>query len=288
MKEYCDVERFCKLLNKTGTEYRLVQDTIWRYYNKMFIPLGPVNKNYTNIADKKIFNKGILIRKNKPSNLNDSKWYSVVCNKFVHLDEMNSKLRYQVKKSLKSCEVRKVTANFVAENCYEILIKSLESYNSDVSYISENEFKNGILKYDEFDDIVDFWGVFINEKIVAYSIVNKYYSEVEYSVIKINPEYRKSTPIYSLIYIMNKYYLEEKKYDLVNDGFRCLLHDTNIQNFLISKFNFKKFYLDMEIDYRLGIGIIMKITYNMRSFIGKIDKRIEALYKLEAIRRGEE
>ena len=103
--------------------------------------------------------------------------------------------------------------------------------------IDERKFYNSIIVNKEYEDLFEYWGSY-NDKMLAYSINNIYENiEVGYNAIKIDPEYVKKYPAYALIYNMNKYYLKDKKFKYVNCGFISLSHYTNIQKFLISKFN---------------------------------------------------
>jgi len=84
---------------------------------------------------------------------------------------------------------------------------------------------------------------------------------------------------------MNEYYLKEHQFAYVNDGFRSILHDTSIQEFLIKKFGFRKVYLKLHIQYHPLFGIFMKLAFPFRKFIAKFDARFNALFELERIHR---
>ena len=63
---------------------------------------------------------------------------------------------------------------------------------------------------------------------------------------------------------MNKYYLNENNFKYVNNGTRSISHQTNIHDFLIDKFKFRKAYCKMEIEY----APFFKILINSLSFFG--------------------
>jgi hypothetical protein len=85
---------------------------------------------------------------------------------------------------------------------------------------------------------------------------------------------------------MNRYYLLENTFEYVNDGYRTLLHDTNIQNFLIKKFNFVKAGLTLKVYYKSMYYKIIKVIYPLREIVGIIDPRLKAILELERIRRS--
>jgi hypothetical protein len=89
---------------------------------------------------------------------------------------------------------------------------------------------------------------------------------------------------------MNRYYINEQKFLYVNDGARSISHDTNIQNFLIDKFHFRKAYCKLNIIYRWDIGLIITILYPFRKITTKsgnsLFKKIAVLLRQEEIRRS--
>lgn len=153
-------------------------------------------------------------------------------------------------------------------------------------YISRNDFKKRLLILNNFEDIVHYWGVFYRKELIAYS-ENYIYDNIEasYSTIKFYPDYLKLYTSYALIYTMNKYYLKDQKFEYVSDGFRNILHPTNIQEYLIDKFKFKKRYTNLYVYYKPYLYVYLKITYPMRKILSRLHPKLESLYKLEEIRR---
>ncbi|EGT3601054.1 hypothetical protein [Clostridium perfringens] len=286
------LNRYIKYYEETKKKFVVEGGVLFRLYNKMIVPVGPITKNNNIDLDyKKIFKKvpgSILIRVGTGlDEKNNEEWYAVICDEFKSLEKVNSNLRYKIRKGLKSFEVRKIDVKELAEKGYDVFINAFKRYkNTKVPNISREEYYEDIMLNKGYEDIFEYWGVFKGEKLVAYTINNIYgKEEVEYSVIKIDPEYFKQYPSYALIYSMNKYYLEDRNFRLVNDGFRCLSHDTNIQQFLISNFNFRKQGVGLKIKYKSYIKIFIYITYPFRNILKKLDRRIGAIYKLEEIRK---
>ena len=109
--------------------------------------------------------------------------------------------------------------------------------------------------------------------------------EVNYSTIKLNPQYLEFYPSYALIYQMNKYYLEQCGFEYVNDGFRSILHQSNIQNFLIKKFEFVKKYTNLKVHYKPFLSFAVSSTFPLKNILGNKFPKINAMLKLEEIRR---
>ena len=81
----------------------------------------------------------------------------------------------------------------------------------------------------------------------------------------------------------------KKKIKYVNDGARSIAHDTNIQEFLIKKFKFRKAYCKLNVIYRWDVGIAVKILYPFKSSIDKFNNKVfnklSVLLRQEYIRR---
>ena len=66
---------------------------------------------------------------------------------------------------------------------------------------------------------------------------------------------------------MNDYYLNEKKFIYINDGARSISHETNIQDFLIQKFKFRKAYCKLHIIYSQKVKLLLLMIYPFRSLV---------------------
>ncbi len=257
MLEY--TKRFAELYELLGLRFVIFKGHIWREYQRMVTPLGPAILDYSIIEDEakyllSQFSKALLVRWTDGFNnySQSEEWYAVILDKFYDLDELSSKNRSEIRRGLKNCTVEMVDAKFIAENGYDVFISAFDRYKGvKVPKITREEFKKQKLVLDRFGDIVHFWGVFYKGELIAYS-ENYVYENIEasYSTIKFHPDYLKLYPSYALIYTMNKYYLKDNKFEYVNDGFRNILHQTNIQGFLMEKFRFRKAYTGLYIFYR--------------------------------------
>ena len=154
--------------------------------------------------------------------------------------------------------------------------------------ISELAFKKKIEKYTTLGN-VDFWCVFEKQshKAVAFAINTCYSDCCNYNTMKANPAYLKNStyPYYGLIYEMNRYYLDELKLKYVNDGARSITEHSNIQPFLIEKFNFRKAYCKLQIEYQWWMKLGVNVLYPFRNIIPV--RTVKAILNMEAMKRGE-
>ena len=132
------------------------------------------------------------------------------------------------------------------------------------------EFENSIKV---LNSRYEFWGVNLkdNGKLVAYAIVDPLKGHCNYSVIKFNSDYLKFYTSYALYFVMNKYYLSLSNLKYVSEGARSILHNTNVENFLVEKFYFRRAYCDLKIIYHPLIKLIIKLIYPFRFLLSKIE-----------------
>ena len=93
-------------------------------------------------------------------------------------------------------------------------------------------------------------GVYEN-KIIAYSICLKKEKHVDLVTWKVDYDrYNLLYPSYGLVYKMCEYYLNQESVLYVSDGGRSLTQHSNVQNFLIDKFRFRKAYTKLNVAFR--------------------------------------
>lgn len=110
-------------------------------------------------------------------------------------------------------------------------------------------------------------------------------TEADYTLIKLHPAYLKYYPAYALIYKMNEYYLAQQGFQYVNDGFRSILHETGIQDFLIKKFGFEKAPTGLHVYYRPPFGQLLRMARPVRGLIGRLYPQANALFELNRLSR---
>ena len=99
--------------------------------------------------------------------------------------------------------------------------------------------------------------------------------------------------IYALIINQIKSYTEvkENNFKYINDGSRSISHLTNIQDFLIQKFKFRKAYCKLHILYNCKTRIFVNLLFPFRKIIRIFNfdpfTRIEILLYQEEIYREE-
>lgn len=202
-------------------------------------------------------------------------WY-VIKDSFEDISTLKKKHRYQINKGLNNCDVKLIEPLFLFEHGYPIYSKAYQSYKKkDSSVVSVPTMEEFLQTYKEASKVSQFWGVFEKRtnKFIGFAENVIRGNTVIYGSMKFDPNYLKLYSSYALIYKMNQYYLQKMKFDYVSDGPRSFIHETNIQDLLVTKFNFRKAYCKLNVAYSPLLKVAVFLLYPLRGVLNKIDQR---------------
>ena len=230
---------------------------------------------------KTIFSRGGLMIRNCfdfDCGVNTSFWY-VIKDSFGGMEELSSKMRNQVKKCYKTMRVQKISSETLLKFGYEVYVAATDNYKIKAVPPTRSEFELRINNAEENE----YWACFdIETELMVGFCMNKVTKEsCEYRTMKAIPEYQKKYAYYGLIYEMNRYYLEERRLKYVNDGARSISNHSNMQPFLIDKFNFRKAYCNLNIYYKWWFGFAVKTLFPLRKFIK--NSKVRAILDMESM-----
>jgi hypothetical protein len=196
-------------------------------------------------------------------------WY-VIKDEPEALENYKSKIRNQIKRGLKSTVVRQVSREtLVAEGGYEVYVKAFGRYGDQKPLMDRGQFDRHIVESE-----YEYWAVFTPDGVmIAYAQNWIADNTCSYGNMKFDPDYLNFYGSYALIYTMNRHYLNERKMRYVSDGARSIYHETNIQEFLMQKFRFRKAYCRLSIVYRWDIQLLVKVLYPFRKIFHKFNDR---------------
>lgn len=186
-------------------------------------------------------------------------WY-IIKDSFGGMDELSTDVRNMIRRAFNRYEYKMVDIQLIENEGFGIAKKVNDSFvlkdrrmNSAIFEELLKSWKNGNC---------DYWGVFdLNQNFVGFAVVRVFDSGCFYDMISICPEYKHdaSYPYYGFFYKLNEYYLGEKHIKYVTDGSRSVTEHSNIQPFLMQKFNFRKAYCKLKIKYKWWFGIAVKL-----------------------------
>jgi len=195
-------------------------------------------------------------------------WYRFVCDIANYdIDKIkNKKGRYYVRRSLKNCTIRNVSYQWLADNAYEVYVSAGSRYSNFVPYPRKmfEKIKHKLSK----EPGREAWGIFVDEKLVAYATVLIRGEKVYVAESKFDPSYSKFYPMYALYYAISHHYLNERGYRAIDNGSRPLLHDTNIGDFLL-RLGWRKAYCRLGIYFTWRVRAVLIIARMFRK-VGKL------------------
>lgn len=286
-------KRFIEYLQAKGSDVVLLQGAIWSVYNRMVVPCGPACRDYSISPSQQRallshFKGALLVRYTNGFRdpAEDSPWYSVTCNRFLDLGDYTAHFRGMIRKGLKNCTVFRVDAEYVATHGYDVFMAAYTRYkNAAVPSVSRDAFSRHILNNRDFQDIVEYWAVSVGGQLAAFAgniIFDT--TEVSYTEVKLHPDFLKAYSSYALFFKMNEHYLRERLVGYVNDGFRSIGHETNVQEFLIQKFGFQRTPTNLYVRYRRLIAAAMSLPAFARRWIARRNSKYASLCALDDAR----
>jgi hypothetical protein len=287
-------DRFMELFERRREPAIVVDGVIFKLYSGMVVPFGPVTRDYGLSSDsaaralRALGGAALRTTTGFRGGTAPTDWYAVVCREFTPVEDApSSNVRSKLRRALRNCEVRRISCADVASTGYEVYLRARDRYRDADAPVSRSRVVQHVLAGEGFDDVLHHWGVMCDGKLVGYS-TNYVFgtTEVAYSALKFDPEYLRRYTSYALFHTMNEHYLRDGGIEYANDGFRSVLHETNLQDFLERTFGFEKAYVGVQAFYRQPYRAFVRATFPLRNLIGRVDKRARAVYELESAVRA--
>jgi len=290
---------YLKFLKESGEKFIIYKNIPWIYYHSFLQPRSfphiKVSLSQDEAKELLASSKVSFLRWTSKFDCGyQTRWWHVIKDDKSDLSLLSSNTRSKIRRGQKNCTVCKIDPLYLAINGYEVYKAAFRRYKGRVKPISEENFKNIIFLTANFPQIVEYFGVFYKDKLVGYSMNYIQDNAVNYSTIKYHPDYLKYYSSYALIFEMDNHYLNERNMKYVNDGERSIYHQSNIQEYLINKFKFRKAYCKLNIVYSPKIKLLVNWLYPVRKLFQKINvhlnisllRKVNAMLNQEEIRRG--
>lgn len=213
-------------------------------------------------------------------------WY-VIKDQYQGLDELPSRVRNKIRHAFNNFEYRPIPFKTVEEQVYPIVEETFSDYAVHDRKMNREIFGEYLKHCKERS--FDYWGIFdkTTQELVGFCTVQLWDKCCEYGLTGILSKYKKSGyyPYYGLYQHLNQHYLENLHYEYVSDSARTITQHSDIQDFLIRNFNFRKAYCHLDVHYRWWMKVAVAMLYPFRKII--ILPRVRAILNMEAMRRGE-
>lgn len=275
-----------------GYKFFKEKNIVWREHQSTLIPLSPPHSLAFSREDAVIFLKNkhyYFIRwESHFDESDDGYWWHVIKSEKEELSNLASKVRYKIRRAQKEYYIEKCDKDFILEKGYFVYCEAYTRYETHEPKYTLEQFQHGIINLPED---TDFFGIFDHENrnLVGFS---ENYIELNtcfYVTTWVTPTALRKLAGYLLFHTMNKYYLNELDFDYISNGTRSISHDTNIQEYLIKNFRFRKAYSNLEIIYKFPISHLIAIIFPFRKLFypikGDFFRKISILMKQEEIYR---
>lgn len=220
----------------------------------------------------------------------ESAWWWVIAEKPYSIELLKKKDRYYIKRGIKNCDVKLISAKRLAHEGYDCYRSAMRRHTQG-DFIDEVTFKERIPGYDN-NKAYEIWGVFWSGKLVGYAMYMNIDNIAYQDMVMFDPEYFVHGSSYALIHITTDHYLNENNCLHVVAGERLISHETQYQDFLIKNFGYKKVYYKLGIEHTPSFYVISNIIYCSKfiwqkfPFLKKIKHKLNVAYELERIRRS--
>ena len=256
----------------------------WRFY-------GPPHEEQK--LEKEAYNNllqmgGLLVRNTYDFDCKEetSFWY-VVKDRFDGIEELAPRARNKVRHALGAYDYRRIEKALLKEKGYPIMAETYANYA-----ISDRKMNQKVF-LDYLDDCQEnefhYWGVFEKESdaLVGFSLVRCWENCAEYDMsgMMSKCKHNATYPYYGLFHSMNRYYLHDCGFRYVSDGSRSITEHSQIHDYLIQNFHFRKAYCHLSVHYKWWMKIAVNLLYPFRKTISL--PRIKAILNMEAMQRGE-
>lgn len=230
---------------------------------------------------------GLLVRNTYDfDQAEESHFWFIIKDKFSGIDELHSRDRNKVRHAFGIFDYRIIPHEILKQKGYNITKETFEDYPISDRKMNKKIFAQFIEERSgkEFEH----WGIFEKgtDNLVGYGIVHCWDCCCEMGATGILTEYKRnaSYPYYGLYHFWSQHYLEERRFKYISDGARTITEHSQIHDFLIQHFGFRKAYCRLEIHYQWWMKVAVNLLYPFRNIIKS--PRVKAVLNMEAMRRG--
>lgn len=264
--------------------------TVWRTYHRRVLvpaPCAPVFVRLNADEARDILRRSgaLLLRHCSDPRQAPSSWWYIICDHY-DIRDLTHKTRQKINRGRRDCQVRQVDAHWLMQNGYECYRAAFQRY-SQASPVSRSIWQAAIRA--TAAGPFEHWVVFVGSEIAGFCEVVVESGYATTIAGKYDPRYFKHRPVDFLTHCLAQHYVVERRL-ILNNGMRSVLHETNMQDFLLSH-GFRKLYCRLEIRYMPLLSLMVKLIYPMRHVIRRMSKStllstIRAALLQEEIRRS--
>jgi hypothetical protein len=175
-------------------------------------------------------------------------WWHICCDqKDYSLDQLKKMVRYDVRRGLQECEVRRTDGEWFADHGYSVYAAAFQHYGTPPP-LTEDQFRQEFRRHALYPGR-ETWGAFVSGRLVAWESCLVIDDAAILASAKSDPAFFKARPNNALLYVLTRHYLRERRLAYVMSGSRVLRHETNVQGFN-EKMGYRKIFCPLRIQLR--------------------------------------
>lgn len=262
----------------------------YRFYKNAWIFIEESRENMLSKKDacSLLRNGGLMVRNTYDFDTKEETlfWF-VIKDKLEDISDLPESTRKKIRRSLKIYNFKTISLPELKSVGYDVIVSAEKSYKGKSRYTTRDDFNALIEEYRKQNN-KEYWCVEnkITGEIVGFSVNTIKEDSCEYDNAKCKSEalHDGSQPFYGLFYTMNRYYLGERRLKYVSDGSRSITEHSNIQEFLIYNFKFRKAYCKLKVYYKWWFGAVIKVLFPFRNVIPF--RNVRAVLRMEEYSRN--
>lgn len=173
-------------------------------------------------------------------------WWYICCDDSEYdLGRLPKGPRYDVRRGLDRCEVRRLDPDWFAQNGYPVYQAAFRHYGAKPP-LSECGFVDEFKKNARFPGR-ETWGAFVAGHLAAWESCLVVGDASFSSSARSDPAYFKARPNNALVYVLTRHYLRDRSMKYHSAGARVLLHRTNVQEFL-GRMGYRRVYCCLRLE----------------------------------------
>ena len=217
----------------------------------------------------------------------ETPFWHVIKESPFNLDEIDKKYQKNIRRALERCEARRIDKEEYEDKLWTVTEAAYAHYENADNEVSREQFLKGL-----HEDTDEYWGAFVKEtgELAGWMSCENNDSYTETKKAKYHPELQRYRPSDVLHYAVLTHYLNDLGQQYVTSGTRNINHKTNVQEYKIRNWHFRKAYCYLHVEYKPLIKWIVKGMYPFRAFFELFDgitiiHQINALLLLEQLAR---
>lgn len=228
-------------------------------------------------------------------------WYCILDHEFL-LDKIKSKRRSEIKKACTKFIVKKIDSKVYADELSIITYEAWQNYSVDYRPTRAAKDMARIYRNHATDKHFDYWGCFSieSEKLVGYASCYVHEDWIEFCSMKTSESCKENGGALAIVCRICEEYMGvggQNGFRYICDGQRNIVHQTNFQEFLVTKFGWRYARARLNICFQPWIKAIVFLLYPFRKLllhskfsylrkIGTLLRYYEISRKCQIIREG--